>query len=58
MLWGPTEGRSTTEFPEGRDGDRRQTEEETKRQSDRNCERKSEKNRVTESERKKGRPER
>lgn len=44
LLWGPTEGRSTTEFPEGRDGDRRQTEEETKRQSDRNWERKSEKN--------------
>lgn len=56
MLWGPIEGRSTAKSPAGRDGDRRQTEEETKRQSDGNWEKK--KNRVTESVREKGRPER
>ena len=58
LLWGPIEGRSTAKSPAGRDGDRRQTEEETKRQTDRNQEKKSKKNRVTESVREKGRPER
>lgn len=58
LLWTPIEGRSTAKSPEGRDGDRRQTEEERKRQSDRNWEKKSKKNRVTESVREKGRPER